>query len=90
MTPDLLDVDLTNNRQLVIEASINWGVDWSTEETAVLNFKPTPFINFLSHYSSNQLGSFNLTVYGQNFEDNIKYCYFGTMLYSDGKYYLVA
>ena len=61
--PNLSILDLQMNRIIVVEVSINDGVDWTSEE-ATFTFKPTPQILSLSHYSTNLRADFTLQIYG--------------------------
>ena len=83
--PDLAKIDLTDNRVVLVEVSINDGVDWTTDEAA-FTFKPTPQIVSLSHYTTNLKADFALQVFGFQFDDNMDYCLFGNTLTSLGKH----
>jgi hypothetical protein len=83
--PTLQSLNLRNNRIVLIEVSLNEGVDWTIEEIEY-TFKPTPEITSLSHYESILRGDFILTIRGFRFESNIDTCVFGADFTSPGKH----
>ena len=63
--PHITRLNLTNidDHVVVIEVSINDGVDW-TDELMTYTFKPTPQITHLSHNTTNLRAEFALIIYG--------------------------
>ena len=83
--PHITQLDLFQNRVVVVEVSINDGVDW-TQDIMDYTFRPTPQMTSLSHYFTNLRADFSLTIFGYQFEDNVDKCTFGKRLTSKGKF----
>lgn len=71
--PDLSSMEyLHESTSVIFQVSINSGVSWTSEITnAIYQFKPTPAINYLSHYGANLRAYFTLSVYGKDFTESI-------------------